>query len=225
MTSEEIRKNICSNLITIRKKNKLTQQKFGEIFSYSDKTVSKWEINESTPSVDTLYKICEHFNIDIKSMITENIDEVDPVYTKSFLFLSKLQKIIIFFFFIALVTTTTLLIYFLSKEIFSTRIPFIFLWIIPISSYAGQIFLKKTFDNVILKIIFETLSVWSTLIAIYYTFLYVNISFTPLFFLGLPLQLIIIFINILNIWKFKHIQDLKSKNAAKTNNTQSDTTQ
>jgi HTH-type transcriptional regulator/antitoxin PezA len=53
-------------------KNKLTQKEFGDLFYIKQSTISTYLANRSNPQVETIQKICTHFNITIDEFI--NVD-------------------------------------------------------------------------------------------------------------------------------------------------------
>ena len=47
----------------LREKRKITQRELSEKIGVSDKTVSKWETNQTTPDFDKIIPLCELFGI------------------------------------------------------------------------------------------------------------------------------------------------------------------
>ena len=74
---EELNKIIGNNLTFLRKKASLTQLEFGELFSYSDKTVSKWEKGEVVPSVEVLKQIADYHGVSVDFILKEHTTEED----------------------------------------------------------------------------------------------------------------------------------------------------
>ena len=72
---EDLGKIIGNNLIFLRKKAGLTQLDFGEKFNYSDKTVSRWETGEITPSVETLKAIADFYEVSVDFLLKEHAKE------------------------------------------------------------------------------------------------------------------------------------------------------
>ena len=60
---------ISKNLITYRKKNKLTQADVAIYLNISRQSVSKWETGQSIPSIDDLVKLSNLYNISVDSLI------------------------------------------------------------------------------------------------------------------------------------------------------------
>lgn len=54
---------------TLRKKNKISQERLAELLGVSRQAVSKWEIGSSTPSTENLFHIAEIFHVSIEEMI------------------------------------------------------------------------------------------------------------------------------------------------------------
>lgn len=71
MSKREI---ISKNILTLRRKNKLTQAELADKLNYSDKAISKWERGESLPDAEMLYNIAELFNVDISYLFEEHVD-------------------------------------------------------------------------------------------------------------------------------------------------------
>ena len=68
---KEIKEIISNNLITLRKAHSLTQNELAEKLAYSDNMVSRWERGEITPSIETLQKISEFYNVSLSSLLEE----------------------------------------------------------------------------------------------------------------------------------------------------------
>ena len=61
---------IAKNIISYRKKMGLSQLELAEKLQYSNKNISKWEKGEATPSIFTLKRLAEVFNITVDQLIT-----------------------------------------------------------------------------------------------------------------------------------------------------------
>jgi transcriptional regulator with XRE-family HTH domain len=70
---------VATNLTELRKNSGLTQQQLAQQFSYSDKTISKWELGHAIPSVDVLKDLADYYGVTIDFIVTEHesISEVD----------------------------------------------------------------------------------------------------------------------------------------------------
>ena len=63
---------ISSNLVRLRKHNKLTQGELATHMNYSDKSVSKWETGETTPSIEILKKLADFYNVKVDDLLDKN---------------------------------------------------------------------------------------------------------------------------------------------------------
>lgn len=72
--------NLGKKIVEIRKKNKMSQEDFAEIFNITRQTVSSWENSKSYPDIETLVKISDRFNISLDVLLKEDkkmIKELD----------------------------------------------------------------------------------------------------------------------------------------------------
>ena len=70
----------------LRKSSGLSQEQFGEMFSVSRQSVSKWESDQSLPELSTLIKIADFFNVSIDELLgRENTKTADTgrIYNKA----------------------------------------------------------------------------------------------------------------------------------------------
>jgi len=63
---------IGKNLLKLRKDKKLTQLEVAEKFNYSDKSISKWEKGESLPSVEVLCELAQFYGVTLDNLTSEN---------------------------------------------------------------------------------------------------------------------------------------------------------
>lgn len=204
MDYDEIRSNVSKNLTILRKAHGLTQAQFGEMFAFSDKTISKWESGASIPDVATLVQIASKFNVSLDELVkSDPIQEEDETAVKAKFNFSVFQRVIILVLTIAIIWAVAGLAYIFTQEVFHKNLWPIFLWAIPLSSLCVEFTNKRYFRNVFIRIATESVMIWSVLIAFYYSFMKFNISFMPIFFLGIPLEIIVILNAMLVFWKGK----------------------
>ena len=60
---DDLRRVLAENISELRKSNNLTQAEFAERLNYSDKAVSKWERGMAYPSMNTVIKMAELFQV------------------------------------------------------------------------------------------------------------------------------------------------------------------
>ena len=66
-----------SNLERIRKDKKISQAKLGEVLGLTQQMVSSYEKDLSSPNVEVLTKIADHFNVSIDSLIDHVVQTPD----------------------------------------------------------------------------------------------------------------------------------------------------
>ena len=72
--------NLGNKIQEIRKKNKMSQEEFSEIFNVTRQTVSSWENSKSYPDIETLIKLSDKFDISLDILLKEDkvmIKEID----------------------------------------------------------------------------------------------------------------------------------------------------
>lgn len=69
--------NFSENLYTLRKNMKISQEQLAELVDVSRQSVSKWEVGESYPTVENIFKLCNVFNCKISDLINENLTDFD----------------------------------------------------------------------------------------------------------------------------------------------------
>ena len=80
---ENVKDIISNNLTLLRKSKNLTQKELAEKLNYSDKAVSRWELSESLPSIDTLVMLCDFYGVDFNWLTTKHDDDkIDYVQKK-----------------------------------------------------------------------------------------------------------------------------------------------
>ncbi len=69
----------ASNIINLRTAKGMTQAELGELLSYSDKSVSKWERAEAVPDAYVLKKMSEIFGVTVDYLLSPHDQWVPPV--------------------------------------------------------------------------------------------------------------------------------------------------
>ena len=62
---------VGEKIARLRKKNSLTQIELGKELNVSDKTISKWENNNSESNIEMINKISKYFNIKPSDLIDD----------------------------------------------------------------------------------------------------------------------------------------------------------
>ena len=61
--------NMGNKIQEIRKKNKMSQEEFAELFNVSRQTISSWENCKSYPDIETLIKLSDKFDISLDILL------------------------------------------------------------------------------------------------------------------------------------------------------------
>ena len=72
----------ASNIINLRTQAGMTQTELGNLLSYSDKSVSKWERAEAVPDAYVLKKLSEIFGVTVDDLLSSH-SEWKPVEEES----------------------------------------------------------------------------------------------------------------------------------------------
>ena len=78
----EIKQNFSRNLAILRKSKNLTQAQLAEKLNYTDKSVSKWEMNQALPQIDKVLLLCELFCVSADDLLNDK-NSLDRAERKS----------------------------------------------------------------------------------------------------------------------------------------------
>ena len=218
---KDIKDVIAENLTTLRKQSKLTQAELAEHFSYSDKTVSKWESGESLPSIDVLKNLADFYSTTLNDLTSEGSYEnrksnTDPKQRGNKLAISLLSVSVVWF----LATVIYVENYLMSGKL----IWMAFIWAIPASLVVGLVF-NSIWGSRKMQYTIISLLVWTLLGAVYLE----NLQYNQwiIFILGIPAQIVVILWSTLktrgNVTEHKksHRERRKEKKEAQQNSQQS----
>ena len=65
------------NLYALRKNMKLSQEQLAELVDVSRQSVSKWELGESYPTVENIFKLCSVLKCKMNELINENLSDFE----------------------------------------------------------------------------------------------------------------------------------------------------
>lgn len=72
---------LSEKIIKLRKKQGLSQEEFGEKINTSRQAVSKWELEQSVPDVETIKQIAKVFNVNYDYLLNDEIEEMQEDMT------------------------------------------------------------------------------------------------------------------------------------------------
>lgn len=208
---ENLKKIIGSNLAELRKKQGLTQLELADKFGYTDRAVSKWENGDTLPDIEILYELCEFYNVTIDYLTHEENKwkyikiSRDPDELKNKIIMTCLICSVIW------MIATVIFVYTLINVNITQSYWMAFVWAVPVTALV--LILLNTKYLRFKPMYFWILSIltWSLLASIYLQFITLssaNTSLWPIFIIGVPLQITIIFwIKLKKYPIFYHKQD------------------
>ena len=200
---KDIKNIIANNLITLRKKHSLTQNELAKKLDYSDNTISRWECAEISPSIETLQKISEIYEIPLASLFEENAYEIVEQKHKS----ERVHKLTITLLFVSLAWFIATIVFAYGEIIFNKNLWIVFIWAVPVS-FLIMIPFNEVWGNTLYKCLITSGFLWTCLASFYLQFLEYNLWL--IFIIGVPAQLGII------TWVFMRRNKIKY-NKKKTN--------
>ncbi len=205
---ENLPQIVGKNLATLRKARGLTQQELAKEIHYSDKSISKWELGYSLPSVDILKDFAKFYNVSLDYLTEEQTAEnlqkaakMEEGEAKR----QRINKLIV----IAMTVTIAILIcisVFFSEYFtpFTDSIPtaeervglwIIFVWMVPSTTLIVAIEAHFFFHIRNLTITLLSVFVWTLLLSFCIQFGYYNDRPEPIWYImviGIPTQIILI---------------------------------
>ncbi len=192
---KELREVIAKNIQELRTKKKITQFHLAQALNYSDKAVSKWERAESTPDITVLKQIADFFGVSVDYLLTEE-HSAHVERTQSISAAVRHNRFIISALSVSLIWCIAVFAFVflkLSPKAADFQSWLVFLYAAPVSMIVVLVF-NSIWGKRRLNFLIISLMVWMTLISVYVSFVvmppYHNLW--PVFFLGIPAQLIIV---------------------------------
>ena len=190
---KEIKDIISNNLISLRKKHNLTQNELAEKLAYSDNMVSRWERGEITPSIETLQKISEFYNIPLAFLLEEHSAESINNTKSQDEKIDNMKKFSIILMLLTTLWFAIIITFVYSNAVLHKNIWLIFILGVPLSCCIMLLF-NGTWNKYIYRFVVLTIFVWSLLTFIYLNFLQYNLFL--IFLVGIPVELSLV------IWAF-----------------------
>lgn len=192
---------IGNNLLKLRKNMKLTQMEVAEKFNYSDKSISKWEKGESLPSVEVLCELAQFYgvslddltkeneNIEIKEVKKENKKDKNPKVRTPRMFSTKLMITLLS---VGAVWLCATILFVLLKLFADVNYFMSFMWA-SVASCIVLIVFNSIWGKMRYLFIILTAMLWLLLSSLHLQILLpTEINIWPVYFLGIPLQILII---------------------------------
>lgn len=184
----DLKENIASNIIKLRKEKNLTQAEFAKKLNYSDKAISKWERAESIPDIIVLKQISDIFGITVDYLLNDHSKSENLIIVNNKKH-SKINKI-------SLTLLSTCPIWAIATIIFTFILIFMnkFIWYVFYISFPLTILIFIIFNSIWgnrrNNYVIISCFIWSIILCIYLCLIEFNLW--QLFILGIPAQIAII---------------------------------
>lgn len=186
---KDIKQIIAKNLANLRKNKKITQTELAEQFGYSDKAISKWENGDTLPDIQTLYQLCEFYNVTLDFLVSEQSFEEKIKYINHLNKRVIINNSLIELLYCSFVWILAVIIYVYLYTFSEINYWQIFIWAIPATTIVMLLF-TKVWKQKLYTFIVRSLFFWTLVTACYIQFIEYNIW--PLFFLMIPIQVALI---------------------------------
>lgn len=118
--------NLGNKIMTLRKKNNMSQEELSEKVGVTRQTISKWELEETTPDIMQAKKLSEIFKVSLDELTGNNVNNiiVEKISNTEKLagIIIKILKLFGIFITIFVILLISLIIYFnISKSNFNDR--------------------------------------------------------------------------------------------------------
>ena len=194
MDLEKLKRQIGTNIALQRKNAGLTQAGLAEKLNYSDKAVSKWERGDSTPDILTLVQLSELFEVSVDDLLSDpnalpgnpgSLEKAMSQVSEKALKRKANKNVIL-----ALSSTLVwfiALLFFVVISSFGIPCSWIaFIYAIPINAIV-LLSLRSAWRDFRWNRVLISVIVWSTLLALYLSFLlFLHFQMWKLFLLGIP---------------------------------------
>lgn len=186
----QIEKNIAKNIKEMRLESGMKQSELGEKISYSDKTISKWENGSSVPDITALCAVAELFNVKVDDLVKENAAEIlrkksEPQKPKN-----DSNDIAMLCLSVLSVFTIAVIIYVGFMIIKDDKLWQVYVWTVPVSAFICLKYNKAHGNIKWVNTVLMSLIDWGLIVSAYLQLISYNLW--PIFFIGIPLQAMII---------------------------------
>lgn len=180
---EDLKVITASNIINLRTKAGMTQAELGELLSYSDKSISKWERAEAIPDAFVLKSMSEIFGVSVDYILSAH-DKWQPEPEKAEVGYSS--NVITMISIVGIFTLA--LLAFIVTWILESPKWIIFIWMIPVL-LVTHLVLNSVFNKGKNNFYIVAALVASIIAVVYLTFISQN--WWPLFILIVPAEVIV----------------------------------
>lgn len=188
----DIKNFIAKNITELRKMHGMTQTELAEQLNYSDKAVSKWERGESVPDISVLKQIAGIFNVTLDYLTEDNSDK-KPLKKQTAKLDFHNHAFVTVICILAVWLIATLIFVIVDITVTGHKMHWLaFVYAVPASMIVWLVFNSIWFNSHRNFIIISCL-LWSSILALYVTFLPFGQNIWLIFVIGIPSQAIIFF--------------------------------
>ncbi len=192
---EDIKLNIAQNIVSLRKKNNLTQIELAEKLNYSDKAISKWERAESTPDITVLKAIADLFGVSVDYLLRSEHDESDQPHTDKknevIEHIKRRRRVVTVMSVLIVWVIATVVFIVLDLSLNNTSAHLLcYAYAVPTGALVWLV-LNSIWDNSRKNYIIISIMMWSLLIAVHLSILAGGVNAWQMYLLGIPGQTII----------------------------------
>ena len=195
---KDINTIIGKNLLKLRKNMKLTQMEVAEKFNYSDKSISKWEKGESLPSIEVLCELAQFYGVTLDELTKENENPLSVEHKK----MSKKTKtrvprmfstrLMITLLSVGAVWFVATILFVALKLCLDINCFMSFMWA-GVATCIVLIVFNSIWGRIRYLFIILTALLWLLLASLQVQILLpTGVNIWPVYFLGIPLQILII---------------------------------
>lgn len=178
---------VAQNLVELRKKSGLTQQQLAENFSYSDKTVSKWELGYAIPSVEVLKSLADYYGVNVDYFLVEH--QISAEVEKKNKGKVDNHGLIVGLMDAVILLIVTMVFVWSILNVGTEPYWQVFVWGASGCLLLTTVFIRRWWKNdKVSLLICGSLFIWVLITAFYLQFLTQNVWY--IYFIGIPMQLI-----------------------------------
>ena len=177
-------KIIAHNLTELRKANNLTQLDVAEKLNYTDKSVSKWELGEITPSIEILCQLASLYGTTLENLLSEN--KVLELHQEK---KRDINRATITCLAVSIVWMLACIAFVYAKLSLGISIWTVYVWAVPISCIVALVF-NSIWGSAKIGYWIISILIWTLLTAVYLQF--ISSNWWPIFLLAIPGQIAVI---------------------------------
>lgn len=180
----KIREIVSKNLVTLRKRNNLTQGELAKKINFSDKAISRWEKGEVLPDLETLETVAKVYGVTLSYLIEKHEDYIKEETGKP-----TKNEILVHIMAICGLWTVLAILFVYLKTFDQYVFWQAFVWGVPFTCFYILCFTKR-WNNKPLKLVIRTILNWTLLASVYLQLIQFNLWL--IFIVGVPIQVAIV---------------------------------